>query len=107
MKWLPVVVLAVIGVVAGFVCIEYLTVSIHQLPGYIPGNRPVNGHYHLRGAIAGFIALVALVGAAIMTVRIARPKSEAPKVAATPEVPLSTDQLLAGSQAEPETHDAG
>jgi hypothetical protein len=72
MKWIWVIVLVVIGALAAFVAVEYLTVSIHNLPSYIPGHHPGRGHYHKRGAIAGFIALLALAGAGFLAYRIVR-----------------------------------
>jgi hypothetical protein len=78
MKWLIVIILAIIGVLAAIVAIEYLTVPIHSLPSFIPGHRPVNGHYHKRGAIAAVIAIVALAGAAVVALRIMRPRDSQP-----------------------------
>jgi len=73
MKWLPVVLLTIFGLLAAFVAIEYYTVSIHSLPSYLPGRRSVNGHYHVRGAMAGLVAIVALAIAAVLAIRIVRP----------------------------------
>jgi len=72
MKWALVIILVIIGVLAAFVAIEYFVVPIHSLPSYIPGYRPVRGHYHKRGAIAALIAVVAFVGAALLAVRFRR-----------------------------------
>jgi hypothetical protein len=78
MKWLIVLVLAIVGVLAAIVAVEYLTVPIHSLPSFIPGHRSVNGHYHVRGAVAGLIAIVALVSAAVVALRIVRSRASQP-----------------------------
>ncbi len=73
MKWLLVVVLAVIGILAAIVAIEYLTVSIHALPSFIPGHKANDyGHYHKRGAIAAVVALLAFAGAVVLAIRFRR-----------------------------------
>lgn len=62
MKWIWVIVLVVVGIIAAFVAVEYLTTSIHALPSYIPGHenlvhgRKPRGRYHKRGAAAAVIA---------------------------------------------------
>jgi hypothetical protein len=105
MKWLPVVVLGIIGVLAAIVCVEYLTVSIHALPSFIPGQRPVNGHYHVRGAFAGLVAVVALAGAVVLALRIVRPAKEKPVQTDQPVAAPSTADLLSGPVAAPESTD--
>jgi hypothetical protein len=107
MKWLPVAVLAVIGLIAAFVAIEYVTVPIHNLPSYIPGRRAVNGHYHVRAAFVGLVAIVALVASAILAIRIVKPPAEKPET--TPEPPVtgtSAAQLLGSPPVATETTDA-
>jgi hypothetical protein len=101
MKWLLVVLLAIVGLLAAFVAIEYFTVSIHSLPSYIPGHKNGNGHYHVRGAMVGLIAIVALAGAAVLAIRIVRPRE--PKAAPVQAAPTnaSADQLLGSSEADP------
>ena len=70
MKWIWVIILAIIGILAAIVAVEYLTVSIGHLPSFIPGGKPGHhGHYHKRGAIAAVIAFVALVVAGYLTYR--------------------------------------
>jgi uncharacterized membrane protein len=55
------VILVIVGILALVVAVIYLTVSIHSLPGFIPGKHVgVNGHYHKRGAIAAVIGIVVL-----------------------------------------------
>jgi len=101
MKWLAVVLLAIVGLLAAFVCFEYLTVSIHSLPSYIPGHRSVNGKYHVRGAIAGLIAIVALAGSAVLAIRILRPRASAPEPVEAPPTNASADQLLGSREVDP------
>jgi len=93
MKWIAVVVLVIIGVLAAVVAVEYLTVSIHSLPSFIPGRKHVPGHYHKRGAIAAVIALIAFAGAAVLAVRFRR---QAPAPAVT-----SAGDLLSGPGSTP------
>jgi uncharacterized membrane protein len=98
MKWIGVIILVIIGILAAIVAIEYLTVSIHSLPSFIPGHKSGfrgRGHYHKRGAIAAFIALVAFVIAGFWAYRITR--AGRPAVAAAgppPAADSSADQLL-------------
>ena len=40
MKWVLVIVLAIIGVLAAIVAIEYFVVPIHSLPSFIPDVMP-------------------------------------------------------------------
>lgn len=98
LKWIWVVLLAVIGILAAIVAVEYLTVSIHHLPSWIPGHRPhVRGHYHKRGAIAALIALVAFVAAGYLAYRFTRTDHPAAgETGPTPAGPeASADDLLA------------
>jgi len=69
MKWIWVIVLVVVGALAAFVAVEYLTTSIHNLPSYIPGRHPGRGHYRKRGAGAALVALLAFAGAGFLTFR--------------------------------------
>ncbi len=89
MKWLWVIILAVLGVLAAIVAFEYLTVSIHSLPAFLgghtgTGHHPARGHYHTRGAIAGLIAVVLLAIAAFLGYRILQADKAAKAPAATP-----------------------
>ncbi len=104
MKWIGVAVLAVIGIIAAFVAIEYLVVPIHSLPTFLPGHKSGNGHYHKRGAIAAVVALVALGGAVLLAIRFTRPGSEG--AAPAPTAPVgsasgSVDDLLGGPSPAP------
>jgi uncharacterized membrane protein len=63
-------ILVIVGILALVVAVIYLTVSIHSLPGFIPGKHVgVNGHYHKRGAIAAVIGIVVLALGAVIGVR--------------------------------------
>jgi uncharacterized membrane protein YidH (DUF202 family) len=101
MKWFAVIVLVIVGVLAAFVAIEYLTVSIHALPTYIPGHHAAyphhseRGHYHKRGAVAAVIALVAFVVAGFLALRIMRSNQANPQVG-----PASSDQLIASAPSD-------
>jgi uncharacterized membrane protein YidH (DUF202 family) len=106
LKWIWVILLAIIGILAAFVAIEYLTVSIHHLPSFIPGHKPhKRGHYHKRGAIAAVIALIALAAAGYLAYRFTRggSSSEGGTSGATDAGPAATgpagttDQLLGDS----------
>ena len=97
MKWVLVIALAVIGVLAAIVAIEYFVVPIHSLPSFIPGRHATPGHYRKRGAGAALVAVVALVAAGVLAVRFRREDAgPAPSSAAT------ADQLLAKPPATPE-----
>jgi uncharacterized membrane protein YidH (DUF202 family) len=96
MKWVLVVVLAIIGVLAAIVAIEYFVVPIHSLPSFL-GHRHTGGHYRKRGAAAALIAVVALVAAGLLAVRFRRDDATAAPASAS-----TADQLLAKPQATPE-----
>jgi len=92
MKWLGIIVLAIVGVVAAIVAVEYFTVPIHSLPSFIPGGHSgnrhyhkVNGHYHKRGAVAAVIAIAAFSAAGYWAYRLRRPKVAAPVAVAAPQ----------------------
>lgn len=94
MKWLAVVVLVVVGIFAAFVAIEYLTLSIHALPSWLPGHKAhTYGHEHKRGAAAALVALVCFAGAGFLVYRMRKPAgSGTPKSTET----TSATQLLSG-----------
>jgi heme A synthase len=84
MKWIWVILLVIVGALATYVAVEYLTVSIHSLPSFLPGHElmvhghKARGHEHKRGAIAAFIALVAFVAAGYLAYRNVRADKVAP-----------------------------
>ena len=92
MKWIWVILLAAVGILAAIVAFEYLTVSIHNLPSFIPGRHPGRGHYHKRGAGAALIAVVAFVVAGYLALRIVRADKTKSDGTETPS--SSSDQLL-------------
>ena len=59
-KWTVGAILAIVGILAIVVAIIYVAVPIHSLPGFIPGKRAVDGHYHKRAALVGVIGVVLL-----------------------------------------------
>jgi uncharacterized membrane protein YidH (DUF202 family) len=104
MKWIGVAVLAVIGIIAAFVAIEYLVVPIHSLPTFLPGHKNVNGHYHKRGAIAAVVAIIAFVAAILLAVRITRQgagPTARPATAPVGPTPSSADELLSAPAPTP------
>jgi uncharacterized membrane protein YidH (DUF202 family) len=96
MKWVLVIVLAIIGVLAAIVAIEYFVVPIHSLPSYM-GQRHTAGHYRKRGAAAALVAVVALVAAGLLAARFRRADAAPAKASAS-----TADQLLARPAATPE-----
>jgi uncharacterized membrane protein YidH (DUF202 family) len=109
MKWIWVIVLVIIGVLAAIVAVEYLTVAIHALPSWIPGRHPGRGHYHKRGAGAAVIAFVALVVAGYLTYRFlqTQPAATAGPPSSTATGQGSADQLLSSPAPEPGPVDEG
>jgi hypothetical protein len=67
MKWLWIILLGVVGIIAAVFAFEYLTVGIGHLPSWVPGHiAHKRGHLHKRGVIAAGIAVVAFAGAGIL-----------------------------------------
>jgi hypothetical protein len=101
MKWIWVIVLVIIGVLAAIVAVEYLTVSIHALPSWIPGHKVHGrGHYRKRGAGAAVIAFVAFVVAGYLTYRNLQTRPATSSTTGTGRGPSSADQLLSSPQAD-------
>ena len=88
-----IIVLIIIGVIAAVYAFEYLTVSIHALPSWVPGKHHGRGHYHKRGAIFAVIALACLGGAGYL---IYRPRSV---TGGSPDTPTATPTAEATGQA--------
>jgi hypothetical protein len=102
MKWIWVIILAIIGILAAIVAVEYLTVSIGHLPSFIPGHKHKgHGHYHKRGAIAAVIAFVAFVVAGFLAFRFLRTQPAGSSAAPPATRGTSADQILSGPAPEP------
>jgi hypothetical protein len=91
MKWLWVIVLVIVGILAALVAIEYLTISIHAIPSFM-GRHPGRGHYRKRGALAAVIAVIAFVAAGYLIYRTRRADQAALAAAGggTPVVPVGS-----------------
>jgi len=104
MKWIGVIALTVVGILAAFVAIEYLTLPIHSLPAYL-GGKHARGHYQRRGSALLVLALVAFGGAAYWAVRIRRAdraaEAPAPGDSAAAQAG-SADALLSSPGSAPE-----
>jgi hypothetical protein len=76
MKWIGVIVLTIIGILAVIVAVEYLTTPIHSLPSILGGKtalvhgHPPRGHYHKRGYVAVVVAVLAFGGAIFWAIRL-------------------------------------
>ena len=71
-KWVLCAVCAVLGVIALIYAVIYLSVSIHSLPGFVPGKHAVNGNYHKRAALTGVIGVVLIAVAVIIGISARR-----------------------------------
>jgi hypothetical protein len=103
MKWIGVIVLAIIGILAAIVAVEYLTQPIHSLPSMLGGKSQlvhghhVRGHYHKRGYLAIVIAVIAFAGAIFWAIRIRASGASggsAPVKTSTAAPAASADTLL-------------
>ena len=107
-KWIGVIALTVVGILAAIVAIEYLTLPIHSVPTFL-GGKHIRGHYQRRGSALLVLALVAFGGAAYWAVRIRRAEraGDAPtaKAGAVAESG-SADALLAKADETPEAPQA-
>jgi uncharacterized membrane protein len=61
-----------VGVIALIYAVIYLSVPIHSLPGFVPGKRAVNGHYHKRAALTGVIGVVLIAVAVVVGISARR-----------------------------------
>jgi hypothetical protein len=106
MKWIGVIVLAVVGILALIVGVDYLTTSIHHLPSFLGGKRHTKGHYQKRGDALIAIGVVALGGAGYWAYRIrhsaAAGETPAESTVAQEATP-GTDTLLSGPTPQPPT----
>jgi drug/metabolite transporter (DMT)-like permease len=90
-KWIGIIILAIIGILAAVVAVEYLTLPIHSLPTFLGGKHPApgkhyRGNHHKRGDLAAVVAVVALGGAIYLAVRVRADaaKASTPPAAAEP-----------------------
>ena len=107
-KWIGVIALTVVGILAAIVAIEYLTLPIHSVPTFL-GGKHVRGHYQRRGSALLVLALVAFGGAAYWAVRIRRAEraGDAPTVTAGAVAQAgSADSLLAKAEEAPQAPQA-
>jgi drug/metabolite transporter (DMT)-like permease len=104
MKWIGVIALTVVGILAAIVAYEYLTLPIHSIPAFL-GGKHVRGHYQRRGSALLVLALVAFGGAAYWAVRIRRAEraGDAPTAKAGAVTQTgSADALLSSPESTPE-----
>ncbi len=113
-KWIGVIILGVIGVIAAFIAIEWLTQPIHSLPSFLGGHPHKHGHYTRRGDAVAVVAVLALGGAAYLAYSIRKSeKSESaagseqavappPRPAQTSQPASSANSLLGSQAAAPE-----
>ncbi len=110
-KWVGIIVLFVIGVLAGIVAIFWLTEPIHALPTILGGHHHHRGRYQRRGEALIVFAVVVLGAATYLTIRMRRAQ-RAPAPAAGPAAPApaappnegdSADALLSTSSPDATT----
>jgi len=93
-KWIGIAVLAVIGILALIVGIEWLTVPIHKLPSFL-GQKKGRGHYKRRGEALVVFGVVVIGVAAYLGYRLRRLSAPKPESAegdtATPSVPSESE----------------
>jgi type VI protein secretion system component VasK len=65
-RWVICAVFAVLGVIALIYAVIYVSVPIHSLPGFVPGQKPGGGHYHKRALLWAVIGVVLLAIAAFV-----------------------------------------
>jgi hypothetical protein len=70
-KWVGVIALYIIGVLAGVVAIIWLVEPIHSVPSFLGGHH-VRGHFQRRGEALIVLAVVLLAVAIYLTVRFRR-----------------------------------
>ncbi len=87
-RWAICAVFAVLGVLALIYAVIYVSVPIHSLPGFVPGQRPVNGHYHKRALLVAIIGIVLLAISAVIGMGARR--ASATQVGSSPEPPLGS-----------------
>jgi uncharacterized membrane protein len=94
-KWVIAAICAILGIIALIYAVVYLAVPIHSLPGFVPGKKSVNGHYHKRALISAVIGIVLLAIAAYLGITVQRSAVNQGPSAAGP-VPDTTSSPDAG-----------
>ncbi len=89
-KWIGVIALGVIGVLAFIVAILWLSEPIHELPAFLGGKKG-HGHYQRRGEALIVFAIVVLAVAGYLGYRLSRSSrtDAAPAVPAAPTAPAA------------------
>jgi hypothetical protein len=105
-KWVGVIALGVVGLLAIIVAILWLSEPIHSLPSFL-GGKHGRGHYKRRGEALFVLAIVVLGVAAYLGYRLNRSSkggstSDAPAVNAAQAAPGNSTSLLTPA-ATPET----
>jgi hypothetical protein len=90
-----IIVLIIVGIVAAVFAFEYLTVSIHALPSWVPGKHHGRGHYHKRGAVLAVVAVACLGGAGYLFYRARSSRGDS---GAAPVAPVATPAADAPAQ---------
>jgi hypothetical protein len=93
-RWVVCVVLAVLGVIALVYAVIYVAVPIHSLPGFVPGKRPVDGHYHKRALLVAVIGIVLIAISAF--VGLGARRAQAAQVGSAPPADPDTGGAAAG-----------
>ena len=86
----------IVGVIAAVYAFEYLTVSIHALPSWVPGKHHGRGHYHKRGAVLAVVAVACFGGAGYL---IYRARSAGAATGAAPAAPAAPAAEATGQDA--------
>jgi len=72
-KWVWIVLLLVVGIVAAVFAGEYLSTNIAHLPSWVPGHHAgYKGHMHKRGAVLALVALLAFAGAGWLIYKVVK-----------------------------------
>ncbi len=71
-KWIAVIALFVVGILAAIVAIDWLTQPIHSVPSFLGGEAHHRGHYRRRGEALIVGAVIVLAVAIYLTIRFRR-----------------------------------
>jgi uncharacterized membrane protein len=87
-KWVICVICAILGIVGLIYAVIYVAVPIHSLPGFVPGQKAIRGHYHKRAFASAVIGIVLLAIAVYLGTSARR--SSVAQVGATSEPPAES-----------------